>query len=193
MLLGGGALLLLSACANMTGVSRHQTVRAPAPGKALVYFVRVAQGDTIPAMNEDRTYVAVVYNGREFVGALEQDTHVAYQANPGRHVFILPGSLGDKVDFLAAELTAGKTYFVKVGRWPRSAVFGFEPHNGQFALHTLHGWTTSTKQVAVSERGKRWADQKFASRVERILERDIRRWETLPDTKKQILRADSGR
>ncbi|OGI43708.1 MAG: hypothetical protein A2637_03755 [Candidatus Muproteobacteria bacterium RIFCSPHIGHO2_01_FULL_65_16] len=179
------ALAALSACASthMTVVDDGARVARPAPGKALVYFVRPTSfGGAVQA---------TVYDSDSYIGTVSANTHVAYQAGPGRHLFMV---IGESADFMRADLTAGRTYYAKVqprmGVW--KARFSFEPANGQFSSKELSDWLAATKQVAVNDEGRKWA----AENAEDIRSKRVEylpKWESKPGGEKQVLKAESGR
>jgi hypothetical protein len=179
------ATLLLSACAStqMTEVVAGQQVTGPAPGKALVYFLRPSMlGGAIQS---------TIYDGDQYIGTVSAGTHVAYHAEPGRHMFMV---IGENADFMQADLLADKTYSAVVaprfGMW--KARFSLNPNNGEHADAQVQEWLKSTKQVTVNDEGLRWARDNAAS-IQQKKAADLPRWEAKPEGEKQILRAESGR
>jgi hypothetical protein len=178
------AILWLAACAStqMTEVPAGQQVTAAAPGKALVYFVRPSMfGGAIQS---------TVYDGDQYIGTVSAGTHVAYQAEPGQHMFMV---IGENADFMQAELLADKTYSAlvapRMGMW--KARFSLNPNNGQHSEAQVQEWLKTTREVTVNEEGLRWAQDHAASIQEKKAE-DLPRWEAKPESEKQVLRADSG-
>ncbi len=172
------AALLLSACASthMAVVEEAAQITRPESGKALVYFLRPTSfGGAIQA---------TIYDGDEYIGTISANTHIAYQANPGKHFFMV---IGENADFMQAELTEGKTYSAvvmpRMGVW--KARFSFQPGSG---MDQLGG----TKQVAVSEEGRVWARENADSIRDKKAEY-LPKWQQKPDKDKQTLRAESGR
>ena len=99
-------VLTLTACAiqtrEMTAVSGPKVTK-PAPGKALVVFMRPSLfGGTIQA---------TLYDGKKYIGTISSQTQIAYQARPGKHLFMV---VAENADFLRATLRRGKTYYVIV-------------------------------------------------------------------------------
>lgn len=179
------AALLLGACAStqMTEVTVEQRVTAPAPGKALLYMIRPSMfGGAIQS---------TVYDGDQYIGTVSADTHVAYQADPGSHLFMV---IGESADFMQAELVAGKTYSAvvapRMGVW--KARFSFRPNNGEFSEAQVREWLQSTREVTVNEEGLRWAQDNAASIQQKKAEY-LPKWQAKPDAEKQVLRAESGR
>lgn len=48
-----------------------------------------------------------VFDDTRYIATVSADTHVAYQAEPGKHTFMV---VSEAADFMNADLTAGKTY-----------------------------------------------------------------------------------
>jgi len=172
------AALFLSACASshMAVVEEGARVTRPEPGKALVYFVRpTVFGGAIQA---------TVYDGDDYIGTVSAQTHLAYQAKPGAHLFMV---IGESADFMQADLTEGKTYSAvvmpRMGVW--KARFSFLPGSGMDQLG-------NTKQISLSDEGRAWAKDNAASIKEKKAEY-LPKWQEKPDNDKQTLRAEMGR
>ena len=179
------AILLLSACAStqMTEVTAEQRITEPAPGKSLVYLIRPSMfGGAIQS---------TVYDGDQYIGTVSADTHIAYQAEPGTHMFMV---IGESADFMQAELLAGRTYSAivapRMGIW--KARFSFRPNNGEFTDAQIQEWLGSTREVTVNDEGLRWAQENAASIQQKKAEY-LPAWQAKPDAEKQVLRAESGR
>lgn len=178
-------VILLAACAStqMTEVSTQERVAGPEPGKALVYMIRPSMfGGAIQS---------TVYDGDEYIGTVSADTHVAYQADPGQHMFMV---IGESADFMQADLLAGKTYSAivapRMGLW--KARFSFRPNNGEYTDAQIHEWLASTREVTVNDEGLRWARDNAAS-IQAKKAKYLPEWQSKPEAEKQILRAESGR
>jgi hypothetical protein len=178
-------MLLLGACASthMTEVTEGQRASGPAPGKALIYVLRPSSfGGAIQS---------TIYDGDQYIGTVSANTHVAYQAEPGRHMFMV---IAESADFLQADLVAGKTYSAivapRMGVW--KARFSLIPNNGQYPDAEIQGWLKSTRQVVVNDEGRKWAQENAASIQEKKAEY-LPKWQSKPDADKQILNASSGR
>src|SRR4030067_430618 len=170
--------LFWSACASshMVVVEEGARVTRPESGKALVYFVRPTSfGGAIQA---------TLYDGDDYLGTISAHTHLAYQAKPGKHLFMV---IGENADFMQADLTAGKTYSAvvqpRMGVW--KARFSFQPASGVDQLG-------ATKQVAVSEEGRISAKENAASVPGKKAEY-LPKWQDKSDNAQQTLRAGSGR
>jgi hypothetical protein len=134
---------------------------------------------------------STIYDGDQYIGTVSAGTHVAYHAEPGRHMFMV---IGENADFMQADLLADKTYSAVVaprfGMW--KARFSLNPNNGEHADAQVQEWLKSTKQVTVNDEGLRWARDNAAS-IQQKKAADLPRWEAKPEGEKQILRAESGR
>lgn len=179
------ALSLLGACASthMTDVPEGQWVTKPAPGKALIYFVRPTSfGGAVQA---------TLYDNDAYIGTISANTHIAYQADPGPHMFMV---IGESADFMQTNFNAGKTYYAKVqprmGVW--KARFSFVPQNGQTTQTEIDQWLKETRQVRVNDEGRQWAKDN-ADDIKAKKTEYLPKWETKPAEDKQILKAASGR
>ena len=71
--------------------------------KATVVFIRHQRGF-------GGTHDVAVYDGDMLIGILSKSGYFTYEANPGEHLF---ASYSAKLDFLKANIAAGKTYYVQ--------------------------------------------------------------------------------
>jgi hypothetical protein len=80
--------------------------RNPNPETARVVFFRPAEGFL-------SAYHIGIYDENQLIGILPSTSYFTYDAQPGKHIF---GSLYFfKIDFLEADIEAGKTYYVFCG------------------------------------------------------------------------------
>ena len=177
-------LFSLGGCASalMNAVPDEQRVNKPASGKALVYFMRPSSfGGAIQAS---------IFDGDEYIGTSSAKTHIAYQAKPGKHMFMI---ISENADFMEADLTAGKTYYAivqaRMGAW--KARFSFRPQNGQTPKSKLTKWVSSTRQVVVNEQGEAWAKNNQPS-IQSKKAKYLPKWRAKADSKKQRILAKSG-
>jgi hypothetical protein len=178
-------IMLSAGCAskNMKVVDADAYVLSPAADKALIYFIRnTAFGGAIQAS---------LYDGEEYIGTISANTHIAYQASPGKHMFMV---MSESADFLQADLITGKIYYAyvvpRMGMWV--ARFSFRPVNGQLDQSSVDHAIRTTKQITPNEAGKEWGEQSKV-RAKAMKEKYLPEWEGKPDTMKQILNAESGR
>ncbi len=123
----------------------------PQPGKALVVFLR-------PARMLGDGNVAVLYDGDQYLGTSTVKTIIPYQAEPGKHLFMV---IGESADFMEAELAAGKTYYAVVQIRP--GVFGgrfsFHPQNGQLEKDKIDAWLKVMKPMEPAPAGLAYAEK----------------------------------
>lgn len=178
------ALLLLSGCATTTShmsvIPDEARVTRPESGKALLIFFRPT--------NFAGAIQSTIYDGDTYIGTLSGETHMAYQASPGSHMFMI---IGESADFMRAEVSAGKTYYAEVvprmGVW--KARFSLRPVNGSNDMELT---MRTTKQVAVNDEGRQWA-REHAGDIQAKKAEYLPKWESKPDGDKQTLRVTSGR
>ncbi|WP_159016675.1 hypothetical protein [Cognatiluteimonas profundi] len=154
-LLMGIALLLmlpLAGCVTTSGYMAPSVATAAMPqaGKAMVVFMRPSNyGGAIQASVYDATRPA-----QEFIGIVSGNTKIAYQADPGKHLFMV---VGENADFLNATLDAGKTYYVLVS--PRMGMW-----KARFSLLPIHNdpaakYSTRSADFAKWQAGTRWVQK----------------------------------
>ena len=109
-------LLLVAALSLPAFAAKHmQSAKdqdpKPAPGKALLVIVRPsAMGGAIASSLYDAPD-----GNTEFIGILGSHDKLAYQAEPGKHRFMV---IGENADFMDADLEAGKVYYAVVRARP---------------------------------------------------------------------------
>ena len=120
--------LCLYGCAGPTergGAQASPTV-TPMPGKALIVFVRPptyitlvdsARAPVFEATNSEPAPETAGKDSKpEIIGILNAKTMVAYQIEPGRHLFMVVG--GEDADFMTADVLPNRTYYVLVSARP---------------------------------------------------------------------------
>lgn len=132
---------LLSGCVspNMGHSKPAQAVTGPAPGKALVIFMR-------PSKLGFKVH-ATVFDGDKMIGMVPYNTKLPYTAKPGKHMFMV---VSEAADFMKAELVAGKTYYVQVvprmGAW--RARFSLAPiHRADLETAKVKQWIKNAKFI----------------------------------------------
>ncbi len=111
--------LFLSGCTgtveNMRVVPLDKIVAAPKEGKSMVVFMRPSD---FGGAYRSSLFEIKKNNPPSLVGIVTAKEKVAYQLEPGKHLFMV---MGKNVDFMLAELKANKTYYAlvmpKMGRW----------------------------------------------------------------------------
>ena len=140
----------LQACtsAHLKPVANPQQTMKPQPGKAMVVFMRPSMfGGAIQS---------TVYDGQNYVSTVSAGTRVAYQADPGEHMFMV---IGESADFMAATLNPNKTYYAvvspRMGFW--KARFSFKPVRKSESNEQLGEWLNSTELMEPNAEGIQWA------------------------------------
>ncbi len=178
------AVGLLTACqtSQMTAVYNKQAMK-PKPHHALVVFMRTSLFGG--------TFQSSVYDGKKYIGTLSSGMRIAYQAKPGKHMFMV---IGESTDFMRAYLRANKTYYAIVVARPgfMKTRFSFRPQNGQISQSDIDGWVADTKLVQPNEKGYAWARANNGSIMQKRAD-DIIKWMNKPNSDKQTLHAKSGR
>ena len=157
------AAVNLSGCASMSSYAEPSKEAHPAPaqGKAMVVFFR----DTFigSAIQADVFDLIGPNNDPKFIGLVFNKTKVAYQADPGDHMFMVTS---EAADFAAAHLEAGKTYYVlvepRMGIW--KARFSLEPIHkapGKYSLSAedFPKWMEDAEFVDQKPAAQQWFDE----------------------------------
>ncbi len=96
--------LLLMGCAGSSYMVKATPTEGPAPGKAIVYFMRPStMGYAVKFQIWDGTY---------FVGLSQARSYFSYQCDPGKHLFL--GIAENKIA-IETDLEAGKSYYIGTG------------------------------------------------------------------------------
>jgi hypothetical protein len=145
--------LSASACAgtikNMREVPPGSPEPKPAAGKAMVVFLRPSgMGYAIQS-----SVFVVKDKNPELVGIVAAKTKVAWQADPGKHLFMVVGESGD---FMGAELEAGKTYFATVA--PRLGMW-----KARFSLKPVGPEEAASPAFVDGLNGSRWVEKDEAA------------------------------
>lgn len=150
----------------------------PEPGKALVVFMRPSSlGGAIQSSVYDTSE-----KEDKFIGIVSTKTKIAYQADPGDHLFMV---VAENADFMVAHLDAGKTYYVlvspRMGMW--KARFSLLPiHNRADAKYSMQSedfrdWMAKTDWVSVTPAAQQWYQQHEADIRAKKLDY-MQRWNT---------------
>jgi len=177
---------LFSACTIMSShmtVQQGNPVLKPEPGKALLVFVRPSvYGGAIQA---------TIYDDTTYIGTISANTKIAYQAEPGQHMFMV---IGESADFMRADLTEGKTYYARVaarmGVW--KARFSFIPENGESSAAEINEWLQDTNLTKINDQGRKWAKENQASIMQKHDEY-LPAWKSKDVSGQQTLHPGSGK
>ena len=125
-------IVLLAAACGSEPVAEDDGVK-PEPGKAMIVFLR--EPKLALQASAPKTSLFLVHadgEGQDFIGILLQGKKIAYNVEPGDHLFMI---VGEAADFLEAHMEAGKTYYAVVEkRWgvtrPRYSLWPVSDHPG---------------------------------------------------------------
>ena len=180
-----GALLLTGCVTPEPNMKLSQAVAPaePAPDKALVYFLR-------PDELGFPTHAAV-YDGDEFVGFVPYNTRLAYQADPGEHLFYV---VSEAADFMTADLVAGRTYYAQVvprmGAWrARFSLWAITAED--LKTPEVRGWIDNATPVKNKPEAYTWARENAGS-VQQKREAYYAKWITKADDLRPHLKAEDG-
>lgn len=195
ILLSIATILLASGCASTKmAVKSDQQVAAPTSDSAQIVFLRSSfVGSAIQASIFD-----VTSGEPHFIGILSNATKLAYEVQPGEHVFMV---VSEAADFMEANMLGGKTYFAMVtprmGAW--KARFSMHPvRNGgpgefQYSSERFQGWLAQTKFVANTPESEAW----FKENLNSIKSKQADYWKVWQqksesDLKERTLNPDDG-
>lgn len=176
------AMLMLASLAGLTACQSSKMVRSdgldntPAPGKAMVVFLRPSSfGGAVQASVYDTGDPA-----DQFIGIVSSKTRIAWQADPGDHLFMV---IAENADFMIAHLEAGKTYYAlvrpRMGVW--KARFSLLPiHNNVAAKYNMHSedfreWMQGTSWVRNTAESEQWFREHESAIREKKLDY-LRKW-----------------
>lgn len=142
---------------KMVRADGHDSEPVPAPGKAMVVFLRASSyGGAVQSSVYDTGETADT-----FIGIVSSKTKIAWQADPGDHLFMV---IAENADFMIAHLEAGKTYYAlvspRMGVW--KARFSLLPiHSDSAAKYNVHSedfrdWMSSTAWVRNTAESEQW-------------------------------------
>lgn len=184
-----GLLLLagLGGCQSSMMTRADGPASTPAPGKALIVFLRPSTfGGAIQSSIYD------THEGEDtFIGIVSTKTKVAYEAEPGEHLFMV---VAENADFMIAHLDAGKTYYAlvspRMGVW--KARFSLLPiHNAADAKYSLQSddfqkWTSRTDWMRTTPEALQWYREHAADIRNKKLDY-LRKWDKADATQKAEL------
>ncbi|YCH21453.1 hypothetical protein M1D96_20490 [Pseudomonas sp. D1-3] len=189
-------LLMLGGCqsALMVAPSADAEPQATAD-KALVVFMRPS---SLGGAVQSSVYDTRAEGNDVFAGVVSSKSKVAYLAEPGEHLFMV---VSENADFLAANLEAGKRYYVLVA--PRMGVwrarFSLLPiRNDASAKDGLQSkqfrdWNESTKWMVIGPKARSWYQDNIESIRARKLDY-LPKWQnkSVADKAERTLRSVDG-
>ena len=167
-------VLLLPGCAgtvkNMRSVSPEQIISVPEEGKSMVVFMRPS---TLGFAIQSSVF-EIQKDSPSLVGIVAAKTKVAYQLEPGEHLFMV---VGESADFMTAELEANRTYYAlvtpRMGAW--KARFSLKPiHATQLGSSQFTEWIEACDWVEKTAASENWANENMVS----IQQKQKKYWET---------------
>lgn len=177
-------LLAIVMLAGLAGCQSSKMIRSealdhepvPAAGKAMVVFLRAAsRGGAVQSSVYDTGDSA-----DRFIGIVSTKSKIAWQADPGDHLFMV---IGENADFMIAHLEAGKTYYAlvspRMGVW--KARFSLLPiHSDSAAKYNIHSddfrkWMQKTSWVRNTAESEQWF-QENASSIREKKNDYMRKW-----------------
>lgn len=184
--------ILLSGCAgsvkHMSSVPANKIVTSPEKGKAMVVFMRPSKmGFAIQS-----SVFEIIEDQPTIVGIVAAKKKVAYQVEPGKHLFMV---VGESADFMSADLEANKVYYAlvtpRMGAW--KARFSLEP------IHTV-GDNDSNYQksldacewVEISPATSEWANDNMPS-LKSKYENYHKKWMSKPEADRPKLLPEDGK
>jgi hypothetical protein len=155
-------VVVLAGCAGpvkrMEVVTPDRIPSRPESGKSMVVFMRPSGF----GFGIQSSVFEVRDNQPLLAGIVAAKKKVAYQLDPGEHLFMV---VGESADFMSADLEVGKTYHALVT--PRMGVW-----KARFSLRPVHADTLTTDQFVEWEQECEW--------VVKILEADQWARENMP-------------
>ena len=195
LMLAAVVLAALAGCQSSMMVRSSGVEPTPAPGKAMVVFLRPSSmGGAVQSSVYD-----TADSGDTFIGIVSSKSRVAYQAEPGDHLFMV---VAENADFMPAHLDAGKTYYSlvspRMGVW--KARFSLLPvRNDASAKYSLQSddfrdWMEKTSWVTLTPESEQWFREHAADIREKKSDY-LRKWNSAdPQQRAELtLNADDGR
>lgn len=180
-------LAVLAGCHSSKMVKSSTAVHEPAPGKAMVVFLRSSGlGGAIQSSVYDTG------DQDTFIGIVSTGYKTAYQAEPGHHRFMVQA---ENADFLEADVDAGKTYYVlvspRIGWW--KARFSLlpirnDPSSKQHQVNSaeFREWMEKTSWVDLTPDAEQWYREHAAEVREKKLDY-LKKWaEMAPADKAEL-------
>lgn len=150
-------MTVLTGCAgkvkNMSPVSPDEVKTRPDAGKSLVIFMRPStlgfaiQSSVFEVKGEDVILTGIVAAKKK----------VAYEVEPGEHLFMV---VGESADFMSANLEENKVYYAlvtpRMGMW--KARFSLQPvHSNELSSSQFEEWFNDCEWVKNSADSEEWA------------------------------------
>jgi hypothetical protein len=180
-------LILATGCGSraMRVVPKNLASYPPKPGKGLIVFMR----PSIDGYGNKSSLFKITPGGApQLVGILWGQTKIAYYTEPGKNLFMV---IGEKADFLEANLQEGKTFYSLIvpepGMWKTHFTLRPIPL-AESKTKEFVRWYTTSKWVENTPAAFRWAKEHSRS-IEIKKTRGLGGWEQKSD-KPTLLPAD---
>jgi hypothetical protein len=187
----GALALAATGCAgtikNMREVPLDAAPPAPAPGKAMVVFMRPSgTGYAIQS-----SVFAVKDGTPQMIGIVAAKAKVAWQADPGKSLFMVVGESGD---FMGADLVAGRTYYAlvtpRMGMW--KARFSLKPvAKAELGSEEFKKWLEDCRWAVPDQSTETWAREN-ADSVRAKYTSYYPKWKEKPPVERPALAPDDG-
>ena len=155
--------LLLFGCTgavrHMEAVATSDVVDEPESGKSVVVFLRpsrigYAVQSSVFEIKDDKP---------SLVGVVAAKKKVAYQLDPGEHLFMV---IGESADFMSATIEANRIYYAivapRMGWW--KARFSLKPVvKDKLQSAQFNSWLQACKWVKKTPDSERWVNQNMSS------------------------------
>lgn len=185
------AIVFFYGCAgsvkNMREIPDEQAVYTPDPDRAMIVFMRPSTfGFAIQS-----SVFEIVDDNPELVGIVAAKKKVAYQVEPGGHLFMV---IGESADFMKADLQAGKRYYAlvtpRMGMW--KARFSLKPiHKDDQESEKLTEWLKECHWVEKTYDSDQWADANMPS-IQSKKSEYMQKWLQKPEPDRPALHVEDG-
>lgn len=155
--------LALAGCAgtikNMKEIENTDFVVIPEPGKSAIVFMRPeTSGFAVQA-----SVFEIEGHLPKLVGIVAAETKVAYQIDPGQHIFM---AIAESAEFMSADLLPNKVYYAlvtpRMGIW--KARFSLDPvHEDQLDKSDFDDWYEDCRWVEKNAESLNWAQNNMPS------------------------------
>ena len=165
----------------------------PMEGKAVIVFVRAFSPDATSVDYRQSPLFKLKSNESEpeLIGILSVKTKLAYQVDPGQHLFMV---IGENADFMTAEVLPNRIYYVlvlaRVGN--RAAIYSLKAVDKQAQISKdFEELFASSKLVENTPASLNWASSNRATIKSKQFEY-YRVWTQKPDSERTRLLPDHG-
>lgn len=185
-------ILFLAGCTgsikNMQAVPNNSVNTVPKKGKSMIVFLRPSSlGFAIQS-----SVFEIKEHTPHLVGIVAAKKKVAYELNPGNHVFMVVSESGD---FMTADLLANKTYYAlvtpRMGLWKArfslKAISANELSSDQF-----REWLNDCEWVRKSPASTSWANSNMVDINSKYTE-NYKRWLSKDPSNKPNLLPEDGK